>query len=43
MSAGEVRKMPVAFVIDPKVPRDIETVTLSYVFFELNGPDGGKG
>ena len=29
--------MPVVFVIDPAVPADLETVTLSYTFFEVEG------
>jgi len=33
LAAGEVRRMPVVFVIDPGLPRDIDTVTLSYTFF----------
>ncbi|MFZ4652294.1 MAG: cytochrome c oxidase assembly protein, partial [Rubrivivax sp.] len=28
---------PVAFVIDPKLPRDVTTITLSYTFFEVGG------
>jgi cytochrome c oxidase assembly protein subunit 11 len=43
LGPGEVRKMPVVFVIDPKLPRDINTVTLSYTFFEVNGSRGGRG
>ena len=43
LGPGEVRKMPVVFVIDPKLPRDINTVTLSYTFFEVNGTQGGRG
>jgi cytochrome c oxidase assembly protein subunit 11 len=43
LGPGEVRKMPVVFVIDPKLPGDINTVTLSYTFFEVNGTQGGKG
>jgi cytochrome c oxidase assembly protein subunit 11 len=27
----------VAFVIDPKLPRDVTTITLSYTFFEVSG------
>jgi cytochrome c oxidase assembly protein subunit 11 len=27
----------VAFVIDPKLPRDVTTITLSYTFFEVGG------
>jgi cytochrome c oxidase assembly protein subunit 11 len=33
--AGERREMPVSFVIDPSLPRDVETVTLSYTFFDV--------
>ena len=31
---GESRIMPVVFVINPKMDRDLRTVTLSYTFFE---------
>lgn len=34
---GEVREMPVVFVIDPAAPADLNTVTLSYTFFEVEG------
>jgi cytochrome c oxidase assembly protein subunit 11 len=33
----EKRRMPVVFVVDPKLPRDLTTVTLSYTFFEIEG------
>jgi len=33
--AGEEREMPVRFYIDPRLPRDIHTVTLSYTFFDV--------
>lgn len=38
LKAGETRRMPVVFVIDPKLPKDVKTITLSYTFFELNTP-----
>jgi len=38
---GEVRRMPVVFAIDPKLPPEIDTVTLSYTFFEVDGTRGG--
>lgn len=41
LAPGERRRMPVVFVIDPKLPKDIPTVTLSYTFFEVEG--GGRG
>jgi cytochrome c oxidase assembly protein subunit 11 len=31
---GESRTMPVVFVVNPKMDRDLGTVTLSYAFFE---------
>jgi cytochrome c oxidase assembly protein subunit 11 len=43
LGAGEVRRMPVVFVIDPNLPPEINTVTLSYTFFEVNGARGGRG
>lgn len=33
----EKRQMPVVFVVDPKLPKDIATITLSYTFFEVEG------
>ncbi len=36
----ETRQMPVQFVIEPSLPTDIHTVTISYTFFEL--PDGSQ-
>jgi len=37
LAPGEVRRMPVAFVIEPGMPEDVNTVTLSYTFFEVEG------
>lgn len=37
LAPGERREMPVVFVIDPKLPRDVVTITLSYTFFEIEG------
>jgi len=34
LAAGESRRMPVLFVLDPKMDRDVHTVTLSYTFFD---------
>jgi cytochrome c oxidase assembly protein subunit 11 len=37
LQPGESRQWPVAFIIDPKLPRDVSTITLSYTFFEVGG------
>jgi len=37
LQPGETRQMPVVFVIDPKAPADLGTITLSYTFFEVEG------
>jgi len=33
LQAGESRRMPVRFFVDPKLPPEIETITLSYTFY----------
>lgn len=37
LAPGEVREMPVTFVVDPSLPADVNTITLSYTFFEVAG------
>jgi cytochrome c oxidase assembly protein subunit 11 len=37
LEPGEKKEWPVAFVIDPKLPKDVTTITLSYTFFEVGG------
>lgn len=43
LAPGEVRRMPVVFVIDPDLPKDIGTITLSYTFFEVAGTQKRPG
>lgn len=33
--AGESKHMPVRFMLDPELPADVDTVTLSYTFFDV--------
>jgi cytochrome c oxidase assembly protein subunit 11 len=40
LAPGETRRMPVVFVVDPKLPKDVSTITLSYTFFEVAGRGG---
>jgi cytochrome c oxidase assembly protein subunit 11 len=35
LEPGEKKQWPVAFVIDPKLSKDVTTITLSYTFFEV--------
>ena len=34
----EVRRMPVVFVLQNELPADVNTITLSYTFFRVEGP-----
>jgi cytochrome c oxidase assembly protein subunit 11 len=33
----EKRQLPVVFVVDPALPREVNTISLSYTFFEVEG------
>ena len=37
LEPGEKKQWPVSFVIDPKLSKDVTTITLSYTFFEVGG------
>lgn len=48
LQPDEARDMPIRFIVDPKLPADIDTLTLSYTFFknesqtaQANQPAGG--
>jgi len=41
LKARETRQFPVVFVVDPKLPKDVHTITLSYTFFEVGGRSAG--
>lgn len=49
LQAGESKRMPVQFVVDSTLPADVNTITLSYTFFEVKGAalppakNGGQG
>jgi cytochrome c oxidase assembly protein subunit 11 len=48
LQPGEAKNWPVVFIVDPKIPRDVTTITLSYTFFEVGGkvpaqPQGSVG
>ena len=37
LQPGESKEWPVVFVVDPKLPKDVHTIPLSYTFFEVPG------
>ena len=37
LAARETRQMPVVFMVDGNLPKDVKTITLSYTFFEIDG------
>jgi len=43
LKANEAKQMPVLFYIDPALPRDVKTITLSYTFFEIGGSAKSAG
>jgi len=40
LGPNEAKQMPVVFYIDPALPKNVNTITLSYTFFEVDGPAG---
>ena len=42
LAPGQSKQWPVVFVIDPRLPRDVTTITLSYTFFEVKGKVAAK-
>ena len=42
LAPGESRRMPVVFVVDPRLPKDVTSIAISYTFFEVAGR-GTKG
>ncbi|NMM38898.1 MAG: cytochrome c oxidase assembly protein [Glaciimonas sp.] len=37
LKPNEAKQMPVVFYIDPALPKNVKTITLSYTFFEVAG------
>jgi cytochrome c oxidase assembly protein subunit 11 len=40
LGPNEAKQMQVVFYIDPALPKDVKTITLSYTLFEINGTSG---
>lgn len=43
LGPNEAKQMPVVFYIDPALPKDVKTITLSYTFFEIAGKSKTAG
>jgi len=43
LKANETRQMPVVFVVEPGLPADVHTITLSYTFFRVEGAGAKPG
>jgi cytochrome c oxidase assembly protein subunit 11 len=43
LQGHETRQMPVQFVVDPQLPRDVTVITLSYTFFLLGQGAAASG
>lgn len=43
LGPNQAKQMPVVFYIDPNLPKDVTTITLSYTFFEIGGKDKKQG
>lgn len=37
LGPNQAKQMPVVFYIDPALPKEVKTITLSYTFFEIGG------
>ena len=37
LKPGESKQWPVVFFVDGKLPKDVNTITVSYTFFEVAG------
>lgn len=35
LAAGETKEMPLRFIVDPALPRRVQTLTLAYTFFDV--------
>lgn len=42
LAAGETKEMAVHFVIDPALPKEVDTITLSYAFFNADRVSASK-
>lgn len=39
LAAGEIKEMPLRFIVDPALPKQIKTLSLAYTFFDVTGQE----
>lgn len=42
LAPGEARELPLVFIVKPELDADVRTITLSYSFFQVTPPRGGR-
>ena len=42
LGPGEGKEMPLRFIVDPELPEDVRTVSLSYTFYKAKPEEAGK-
>jgi cytochrome c oxidase assembly protein subunit 11 len=42
LEAGEAKEMPIRFVVDPELPEEVRTISLSYTFFRAKDGESAK-
>jgi cytochrome c oxidase assembly protein subunit 11 len=42
LGPDEAKNMPLRFVVDPELPEEVRTVSLSYTFYQAQGEDRGE-
>ena len=42
LGPGEGKEMPLRFIVDPELPEDVRTVSLSYTFYQAKPEEAGK-
>jgi cytochrome c oxidase assembly protein subunit 11 len=42
LAAGEAKEMPIRFVVDPDLPEEVGTISLSYTFFRAKDSEPAK-
>jgi cytochrome c oxidase assembly protein subunit 11 len=42
LAAGETKEMPLRFIVDPRLPKEVKTLTLGYTLFDVTSQTAAK-